>query len=42
MIILYRKNGGEVLGASTDVTAYAGVDNTFFWYCYRSALSARV
>jgi hypothetical protein len=30
MIILYRKNGGEVLGASTDVTAYAGVDNTFF------------
>ncbi len=30
MIFLYRKNGGQVQGVSTDATAYAGVDATYY------------
>lgn len=30
MIFLYRKSGGQVLGATVDVSAYAGIDATYF------------
>lgn len=30
MVFLYRKNGGEVLGVSTDPSAYADADATYY------------
>jgi hypothetical protein len=30
MVFLYRKTGGQVLGVSTDPTAYAGADTTYY------------